>query len=137
MTKNEKWDERNIRHKRRNPLICLYLRFSFFSPASVEKWNCTWKISSVKDRSSTLDLRTGLVPLWCDSNIFRTHLREITLTQGHSISIRTVSSYRTRAIITRGLYTFYPLFKVPKTFFQGAFFLKFWPYVWLVFKSGL
>ena len=22
-------------------------------------------------------------------------------------------------------------------FFQGAFFLKFWPYVWLVFKSGL
>ena len=23
-----------------------------------------------------------------------------------------------------------------KTFFQGAFFLKFWPYVWLVFKSG-
>ena len=42
-------------------------------------------------------------------------------------------AYRTRAIITRGLYTFYPL---PKTFFQGAFFLKFWPYVWLVFKSG-
>jgi hypothetical protein len=21
-------------------------------------------------------------------------------------------------------------------FFQGAFFLKFWPYVWLVFSSG-
>ena len=33
--------------------------------------------------------------------------------------------YRTRAIITRGLYTFYPLFEVQKTFFQGAFFLKF------------
>ena len=43
------------------------------------------------------------------------------------------NKYRTGAIITRGLYTFYPL---PKTFFQGAFFLKFWPYVWLVFKSG-
>ena len=41
--------------------------------------------------------------------------------------------YRTRAVITRGLYTFYPLFEVKK----GAFFLKFWPYVWLVFKSGL
>ena len=45
--------------------------------------------------------------------------------------------YRTRAIITHGLYTFYPLFEVQKRFFQGAFFLKFWPYVWLVFKSGL
>ena len=44
--------------------------------------------------------------------------------------------YRTRAIITRDLYTFYPLFEVQKRFFQGAFFLKFWPYVWLVFKSG-
>ena len=39
--------------------------------------------------------------------------------------------FRTRAIITRGLYTFYPLLEV-----QKRFFLKFWPYVWLVFKSG-
>ena len=31
---------------------------------------------------------------------------------------------------------FLPTFWSPKTFFQGAFFLKFWPYVWLVFKSG-
>ena len=46
------------------------------------------------------------------------------------------STYRTRAIITHGLYTFYPLFKVQKRFFKGLFFLKFWPYVWLVFKSG-
>ena len=45
-------------------------------------------------------------------------------------------SYRTRAIITRGLYTFYPVFKVQNRFFKGLFFLKFWPYVWLVFKSG-
>ena len=44
--------------------------------------------------------------------------------------------YRTRAIITRGLYTFYPLFEVQKPFFQGAFFLKFWSYEWLVLKSG-
>ena len=44
--------------------------------------------------------------------------------------------YQTRAIITCGLYTFYQLFEVQKRFFQGAFFLKFWPYVWLVFKSG-
>ena len=40
--------------------------------------------------------------------------------------------YRTRAIITRGLYTFYPLFGVQKRFFK----VQFWPYVWLVFKSG-
>ena len=32
--------------------------------------------------------------------------------------------YRTRAIITRGLYTFYLLFEVQKCFFQGAFFLN-------------
>ena len=31
--------------------------------------------------------------------------------------------YRTRAIITRGLYTFYTLFEVQKRFFQGGFFL--------------
>ena len=31
--------------------------------------------------------------------------------------------YRTRAIITRGLYTFYPLFEVQNVF-QWAFFLK-------------
>ena len=31
---------------------------------------------------------------------------------------------------------FLTTFWSPKTFFQGAFFLKFWPYVWLVFKSG-
>ena len=29
--------------------------------------------------------------------------------------------YRTRAIITRGLYTFYPLFEVQKRFFKGLF----------------
>ena len=31
---------------------------------------------------------------------------------------------------------FLPTFWSPKAFFQGAFFLKFWPYVWIVFKSG-
>ena len=36
---------------------------------------------------------------------------------------------------SRSIY-FLPTFGGPKTFFQGAFFLKFWPYVWLVFKRG-
>ena len=44
--------------------------------------------------------------------------------------------YRRRTMLTRGLYTLYLFSKSQKTFFQGAFFLKFWPYVWLVFKSG-
>ena len=44
--------------------------------------------------------------------------------------------YCMSAIITRGLYTFYPIFEGPKRFI-GAFFVKFWPYVQLVFKSGL
>ena len=30
-------------------------------------------------------------------------------------------TYRTRAIITRGLYSFYPLFEVQKRFFKGLF----------------
>jgi hypothetical protein len=47
-----------------------------------------------------------------------------------------VSKYRTCAIITRSLYIIYPLFGSQKRFFQGGFFRKFSPYVWLVFKSG-
>ena len=43
--------------------------------------------------------------------------------------------HHTCAIITPGLYTFYPIFQGQKRFF-GAFFVKFWPYVRLVFKSG-
>ena len=35
-----------------------------------------------------------------------------------------------------GLYTFYSIFEVQKRFFKELFFLKFWPYVWLAFKSG-
>ena len=37
-------------------------------------------------------------------------------------------NYPTRVIINRGLYTFYPRFDVQKRFFNGAFFLNFWPY---------
>ena len=45
-------------------------------------------------------------------------------------NIYTLYIYRTRAIITRGLYTFYLLFE--KQFMD----CDLWPYVWLVFKSG-
>ena len=38
--------------------------------------------------------------------------------------------YRTRAIISRGLYTFLPRFQRP------FMYCELWPYVWLVFKSG-
>ena len=41
-----------------------------------------------------------------------------------------VPVYRTRAIISRGLYTFLPHFKRP------FMYCDLWPYVWLVFKSG-
>ena len=34
-----------------------------------------------------------------------------------------------RAIITLCFYNFEPIFEVQKLFFQGSFFLKFWPYV--------
>ena len=39
--------------------------------------------------------------------------------------------YRTRTIISRGLYTFLPHFKRP------FMYCDLWPYVWLIFKSGL
>ena len=45
------------------------------------------------------------------------------------------NDYRRCAIITRDLYTFYLLFEVKKRFFKGLFFLKFWPYVWLVVSN--
>ena len=57
--------------------------------------------------------------------------------------IYALSMYRTRAIITRGLYTtFYPIFKGQKRFLRSFFFVKFCSYVWLVMeqfkiKSGL
>ena len=44
--------------------------------------------------------------------------------------------YRTRAIISRGLYIFYPISKDHFFVFKGGFLRKFCPYVWLVFKSG-
>ena len=40
--------------------------------------------------------------------------------------------YRTRAIITRGLYTFHTLFEDHFFVFKELFFEKFCPYVWLV-----
>ena len=46
-------------------------------------------------------------------------------------------NYHTCAIITRGLYIFYPILKGQKCFFKELFFVKFCPYVRLVFKSGL
>ena len=41
-------------------------------------------------------------------------------TSVHKLAMYVVN-YRTRAIITRGLYTFYPLFEVQKRFFKGLF----------------
>ena len=43
---------------------------------------------------------------------------------------RCILNYRTCAIITHSFWSL-------KIFFQDAFFLKFLPYVWLVFQSGL
>ena len=45
--------------------------------------------------------------------------------------LRLKFEYRTRAIISRGLYTFLPHFQRPFMYCDH------WPYVWLVSKSGL
>ena len=52
------------------------------------------------------------------------------------------SSYRTRAIITRGMYTFYPIFEGQKRFFKELFCKILTLYTvsiqeWLQIKSGL
>ena len=39
----------------------------------------------------------------------------------HLLSKNNITIYRTRAIITRGLYTFYPLFEGQKCFFKDVF----------------
>ena len=39
--------------------------------------------------------------------------------------------FRTRVIITCGLYTLHPLFEV-----DLGMYCDLWPYVWLLFKSG-
>ena len=44
--------------------------------------------------------------------------------------------YYTRAIITRGLYIFYPILQDHFFVFKEVFFRKFSPYVWLIFKSS-
>ena len=41
--------------------------------------------------------------------------------QDFKLQVEISPTYRTRAIITRGLYTFYPLFEVQKRFFKGLF----------------
>ena len=54
-----------------------------------------------------------------------------------NLQYKSIYKYRTRAIITRGLYIYYPMFEGQFFVFKGVFFRKFCPYVWLVFKSGL
>ena len=41
--------------------------------------------------------------------------------QNHETSGNIVNTYHTRTIITRGLYTFYPIFEVQKHFFKDVF----------------
>ena len=45
--------------------------------------------------------------------------------------------YRTLAIISRGLYIFYPIFEFHIFVFKEVFFRNFCPTVWLLFKSVL
>ena len=47
--------------------------------------------------------------------------RNLCRTKSRKIFFMLFPNYRTRAIITRGLYTFYPLFEVQKRFFKGLF----------------
>ena len=55
----------------------------------------------------------------------------------NSFSLKiSLNIYCTRAIITRGLYIFYPIFEGQKRFLRSLF-IEFCSYVWLVFKSGL
>ena len=76
-------------------------------------------------------IRTGRTGHWLN------HGKEHCLVGLKGKCIRYFFSYRTRAIISRGLYIFYPIFKDQFFVFKEFFFRKFCPYVWLVFQSGL
>ena len=52
------------------------------------------------------------------------------------VHVATKVIYHKHAIISRGLYIFYPISKDHFFVFKEVFFRKFCPYVWLVFKSG-
>ena len=55
------------------------------------------------------------------TNILSTDFMDTTWIVGPCYGVLAKNIYRTRAIITRGLYTFYPLFEVQKRFFKGLF----------------
>ena len=82
-------------------------------PMPGEKAACTilWKNKSVEayrqDRRDTTDKNSGF-----SVSIFTSKILCVQ---------RLNSRYRTRAIITRGLYSFYPLFEAQKRFFKGLF----------------
>ena len=54
-------------------------------------------------------------------NHFLSQATQVILALDNSLEAEFITMYRTRAIITRGLYTFYPLFEVQKRFFKGLF----------------
>ena len=66
-------------------------------------------------------------------------LNNIWLEWQNSVSLLSKTTYnsRTRAIITRGLYTFYPLFEVQKRFFKELFSGMVSIQEWFLIKSGL
>ena len=88
----------------------------------------TWEVAKVAEIYWPVDLMDNLDLDLAPEN------QVALMTKMQQVCIFTI--YRTRAIITRGLYTFYPLFEFQKRFSRVFFFLKFWPYVWLVFKNG-
>ena len=57
------------------------------------------------------------------SLLFLLHLIHACILQSWNKTVETFHNliYHMRAIITRGLYTFYPLFEVQKRFFKGLF----------------
>ena len=64
------------------------------------------------------------------SAFWNTLFSKIIISTKKSVYIQITNDYRTRAIISRGLYTFLPHFQRP------FMYCDLWPYVWLVFKSS-
>ena len=89
----------------------------FWSNKSLIHRSCTYSFSSISKSAN----RSLWLKQFCHNHCAAHASYHIQQLICFWISQDILFIYRTRAIITRGLYTFYPLFKVPKRFFKGLF----------------
>ena len=131
------------------------MTLALYSVAILKKGKMKWQYLQTMLRNKgirtfksdcPMSYNTKLTRNTTDKSLFENQGNSITVTHALWASRSKVENiwfplgfliHHTRAIITRGLYAFYPIFEDQKRLFKQLFFVKFWPCVQLVFKSGL